>query len=307
MKAKLIVVGGDAKTTEVELKLPATLGRGREATLTLPHPLVSRLHCELYESDRRLFVRDLGSLNGTFINNKRIDGEAELPEGDLLTVGTVTFRSEYDEQAEMRPPEVTPNSFDETINAPVEQTVSVPKSVAVESQVPTVTPPTEQVDDGLDDEDFDGFDDLDFEEIDELGEDEEFHEQNGESHTTEADPVTVTPQPLAETIAESDTASLPTPVPAAQPLPTPAAPVPAAQPLPTPAAPVPTAQPVATPTNALPNPTPPAQGQPLPSPASPATGQSPSAPAIGPAGETQDEAVAESDDDDLNSFLKGLN
>ena len=53
------------------------------------------------------------------------------------------------------------------------------------------------------------FDDLDFEEIDELGEDEEFHEQNGESHTTEADPVSVTPQPLAETITESDTASLP--------------------------------------------------------------------------------------------------
>lgn len=297
MKAKLIVVGGDAKTTEVELKLPATLGRGREATLTLPHPLVSRLHCELYESDRRLFVRDLGSLNGTFINNKRIDGEAELPEGDLLTVGTVTFRSEYDEQAEMRPPEVTPNSFDETINAPVEKTVSVPKSVAVESQVPTVTPPSEQVDDGLDDEDFDGFDDLDFDELDELGEDEELHEEVGESHTTEADPVTVTPQPLAETIAESDTASLPTP----------SAPVPAAQPLPTPAAPVPTAQPVATPTNALPNPTAPAQAQSLPSPASPAAGQSPSAPAIGPAGETQDEAVAKSDDDDLNSFLKGLN
>jgi hypothetical protein len=40
-------------------------------------------------------VRDLGSLNGTFVNNQRIT-EAPLPAGELLTVGTVTFRAMYD-------------------------------------------------------------------------------------------------------------------------------------------------------------------------------------------------------------------
>ena len=94
MRAKLVVVGGDTKTPEVELHLPAVLGRGREATLTLPHPLVSRQHCEIYESDGQLMVRDLGSLNGTFVANERVN-EGALDNGQLLTVGTVTFRAIY--------------------------------------------------------------------------------------------------------------------------------------------------------------------------------------------------------------------
>ncbi|MDP6444010.1 MAG: FHA domain-containing protein [Pirellulaceae bacterium] len=95
MQAKLVVVSGDAKPSEVDLKLPTTIGRGREATLTVPHPLVSRLHCELFENEGKLFVRDLGSLNGTFIADERIT-EAWLPPGELLTVGSVTFRAVYD-------------------------------------------------------------------------------------------------------------------------------------------------------------------------------------------------------------------
>ena len=44
LNAKLMVVGGEAKQTEVQLRLPTVIGRGREASLTLPHPLVSRRH-----------------------------------------------------------------------------------------------------------------------------------------------------------------------------------------------------------------------------------------------------------------------
>jgi len=95
MKAKLIVVGGDAKAAEINLNLPAILGRGREANLTLPHPLVSRQHCEIFEQDGRLAVRDMGSLNGTFVNNQKIEEPTILPSGDLLTVGAVTFRAVY--------------------------------------------------------------------------------------------------------------------------------------------------------------------------------------------------------------------
>ena len=105
LSAKLVVVGGEVKTAEIKLRLPSTIGRGRGATIMLPHPLVSRTHCELYEADGRLMVRDLGSLNGTFINNQRVT-EAALPAGELLTVGTVTFRAVYetDEEAGGPPP-----------------------------------------------------------------------------------------------------------------------------------------------------------------------------------------------------------
>lgn len=73
------------------LALPAVIGRGREADLTMPHPLVSREHCRLFERDGRLYVRDLGSTNGTYVGQRRVS-EAEVPEGELLTVGSVTLR-----------------------------------------------------------------------------------------------------------------------------------------------------------------------------------------------------------------------
>ena len=103
LNAKLVVVGGDVKTAEIKLRLPSTVGRGRGTTIMLPHPLVSRQHCELYEANGKLMVRDLGSLNGTFVNNQRIT-ESPLPPGELLTIGTVTFRAMYDVQPESQPP-----------------------------------------------------------------------------------------------------------------------------------------------------------------------------------------------------------
>ena len=93
-QVKLLVVGGNTESSEIELALPAVFGRGREASVTLPHPLVSRRHCELFERDGQLIVRDLGSLNGTFVGSERVD-ESVLEAGQLLTVGTVTFRAIY--------------------------------------------------------------------------------------------------------------------------------------------------------------------------------------------------------------------
>jgi pSer/pThr/pTyr-binding forkhead associated (FHA) protein len=111
MKAKLVVVGGDAKAAEINLNLPVIIGRGRGATLTLPHPLVSRKHCEIFESNGALMVRDLGSLNGTYVGSHRVE-EAPLPPGELLTVATVNFRAVYEAANEdnLNPPNDVGNS-----------------------------------------------------------------------------------------------------------------------------------------------------------------------------------------------------
>ncbi len=42
-----------------------------------------------------LRVRDLGSLNGTYVGQQRVE-EAALPHGELLTIATVNFRAEYE-------------------------------------------------------------------------------------------------------------------------------------------------------------------------------------------------------------------
>lgn len=97
LNAKLVIVGGgDAKVSEIHLHLPTTIGRSREATVKLPHPLVSRKHCEVFERDGQLFVRDLGSLNGTYVDSQKIEVEQALQPNHLLTLGTVTFRAIYE-------------------------------------------------------------------------------------------------------------------------------------------------------------------------------------------------------------------
>ncbi len=95
MEAKLIVVGGKANKGEIDLKLPTLIGRSREAQLTIAHPMVSRQHCEIYEVDGLLMIRDLGSLNGTVVEGQRIS-EAPLCPANEFTVGPLTFRTEYE-------------------------------------------------------------------------------------------------------------------------------------------------------------------------------------------------------------------
>lgn len=69
-----------------------TLGRGRENTLQLPHDgQISRQHCEIFSEGGRVYVRDLGSLNGTWVRGERVV-ERELFGGEDLVVGDTALR-----------------------------------------------------------------------------------------------------------------------------------------------------------------------------------------------------------------------
>lgn len=95
MDAKLIIVKGKANKDCVSLKLPTVIGRSREADLTVAHPMVSRRHCELFEVDGLVRVRDLGSSNGTFLGNQQIQEAALYPNAEF-SIGPLTFRIEYE-------------------------------------------------------------------------------------------------------------------------------------------------------------------------------------------------------------------
>ena len=63
-----------------------TLGRHPESDIFLDDITVSRRHAEVRRHGVQYRVRDVGSLNGTYINRDRVD-EQELHEGDELQVG----------------------------------------------------------------------------------------------------------------------------------------------------------------------------------------------------------------------------
>ncbi|MEK6237076.1 MAG: FHA domain-containing protein [Planctomycetales bacterium] len=95
MNCKLVVIAGLATKSSIPLKLPTIIGRSPEADLTVNHPSVSRLHCEITAKDGVLVVRDNGSANGTHIEGERIKGRSILRMGDTLKVGPLTFAAIY--------------------------------------------------------------------------------------------------------------------------------------------------------------------------------------------------------------------
>lgn len=95
MRATLVIIGGKANKSQVSLNLPTVIGRSREADLTVAHPMISRQHCELFDADGLLMVRDLGSLNGTFVEGRQIT-EAGLRPEDEFSIGPLTFRVDYE-------------------------------------------------------------------------------------------------------------------------------------------------------------------------------------------------------------------
>jgi len=71
--------------------LPFRIGRRPGLELVLPSHCVSRVHAEISEHDGVLFIRDLDSRNGTFVNHVPIS-EAEIAEGDIVHLGDFEFR-----------------------------------------------------------------------------------------------------------------------------------------------------------------------------------------------------------------------
>ena len=62
------------------------LGRATDCEISLDDITVSRWHAEILRDGDDYRVRDAGSLNGTYVNNKRVD-ESALHQGDELQVG----------------------------------------------------------------------------------------------------------------------------------------------------------------------------------------------------------------------------
>lgn len=80
-------------TYEAELSGPVKIGRSnlRNNQIILSDPSVSREHCVVAFRDGVLYVKDLESVNHTYVNEKEVTGETSLPEGSTLRLGNSAF------------------------------------------------------------------------------------------------------------------------------------------------------------------------------------------------------------------------
>jgi predicted component of type VI protein secretion system len=92
MNVSLMMVKGDGTQRDFPMgKERLVIGRINTCDLRIALPSVSRQHCEVLLDNGQLKLRDLGSSNGTFHNNTRIQ-EVNLSAGDEIGVGPVVFR-----------------------------------------------------------------------------------------------------------------------------------------------------------------------------------------------------------------------
>jgi len=76
-----------------------TFGRGASADVSLDRPLASALHASVSVERGRVFVRDLGSTHGTFVDGRRIERAVEIGPGSIVQIADQRFRLSPDARA----------------------------------------------------------------------------------------------------------------------------------------------------------------------------------------------------------------
>ncbi len=91
----MVVIGGTGLGRRLLLDSePITIGRDPTCDMALASPDVSRRHCRLHLVAGEVFVTDLRSTNGTYVDGKRIEESMLVPDGSIVEIGQQVLKHE---------------------------------------------------------------------------------------------------------------------------------------------------------------------------------------------------------------------
>lgn len=102
MQYKLLLQNQDAGLSNFSWPIhpPATLGREDDCQLLIDHESISRRHCQFHLNiDEALVIEDLSSLNGIYVDDRRVDRAVLMP-GMNVQIGALTMTVEFSEEVE---------------------------------------------------------------------------------------------------------------------------------------------------------------------------------------------------------------
>ncbi len=83
------------------ISLPCVIGRGKEADLVFPELTISHRHALISELDNQIWIEDLKSSNGVFVNDKKIK-KALLDPGDSVQLGQIKLLVSLEEEEDIQ-------------------------------------------------------------------------------------------------------------------------------------------------------------------------------------------------------------
>lgn len=91
MTWKIQAISGEFTGQEISIDRDMLVGRHQSADLVLQSAEISRKHATFLIKEQALYVQDLNSSNGTFVNDLRIADETLLKEGDIVQFASLKF------------------------------------------------------------------------------------------------------------------------------------------------------------------------------------------------------------------------
>ena len=91
MTWKIQAISGEFTGQEISIDRDMLVGRHQSADLVLQSAEISRKHATFLIKEQALYVQDLNSSNGTFVNDLRIADETLLKEGDIVHFACLKF------------------------------------------------------------------------------------------------------------------------------------------------------------------------------------------------------------------------
>jgi hypothetical protein len=89
---KVLVVDHEGgKSGAIRLQEPLQVGRADACQIKLGDTYISQFHARLYPRDGNWYVEDLGSTNGTYLNQRKLTGPSEVHAGDVVRLGKTTL------------------------------------------------------------------------------------------------------------------------------------------------------------------------------------------------------------------------
>jgi pSer/pThr/pTyr-binding forkhead associated (FHA) protein len=131
---------------------PTIIGRQRDCNLRIPVVSVSKKHCRIRQVDGALKICDLGSRNGTFLDNKRLSKEeVDVQAGSSLRIGPVMFLFQIDGKPEKLVPPKFPAKKTLKAEEPQQpQAAPAPEALSIQQAADVEDTAEEQID-GLSD------------------------------------------------------------------------------------------------------------------------------------------------------------